>query len=368
MVAALLLLCAAGFLLLWRTARCPDDPRAQGVGGVSVIIPARNEAHNLPSLLASLASQDPLPLEVIVVDDASTDDTAAIAREYAARVVQPPALPDGWRGKTWACHHGAEAAKGDRLLFLDADTRLQSNALGRMLAACHAPCRALSLGPYHEVEKPYEQLSAVFNLLTFMGMGAFGVLGSPDRPHGLFGPVLLIDRAAYNAVGGHAAVRSEILEHMSMRRLLADRAIPVRCLNGRGVVHTRMYPDGLRSLVEGWTKAFAAGASKTGGTTLIVSVLWMTGGMLAAILALLPALRPMAPAWNDLVPYGAYTLSLYVMLRRIGRFRWWASPCYPLLFVTFFLIFGRSAMLRSKGGSVTWKGRSMSATAEDHHS
>lgn len=364
MILALLLLCAAGFVLLWRTPGCPPNPVAGDTADLSIIIPARNEERNLPDLLKSLNRQLPAPREIIVVDDASTDRTAAIARDHGARIVQPPALPAGWRGKTWACHHGTAAAEGRWLLFLDADTRLRQNALGRMLAAATPPCRVLSLGPYHDVQRPYEQLSAVFNLLTFMGVGAFGLFSSPARPHGLFGPVLLIDRDACQQVGGHAAVRAEILEHMSLCRLLANQEIPMRCLNGRGVVHTRMYPDGFPSLLEGWTKAFAAGASKTGRATLVLSALWMTGGMLAAGLALLTPLFPATFGPAGWIPYGAYALSLFILLRRIGRFRWWAALGYPVLFMVFFVIFGRSAKRRSRGGNVTWKGRSMPAVTE----
>ena len=87
-----------------------------------MIIPARNEAHNLPRLLESLASQSVQPREVIVVDDGSTDDTAEIARRHGAEVLVSKPLPEGWRGKPWACHQGAEAASGDLLCFVDADT------------------------------------------------------------------------------------------------------------------------------------------------------------------------------------------------------------------------------------------------------
>ena len=169
---------------------------------LTIIIPARNEEHNLPVLLRSLNAQETRPAEVIVVDDGSTDRTATIARELGARVIasQQP-LPEGWRGKTWACHQGAQAARGERLLFLDADTWFEPGGLDKILAA-HVS-GAFSVGPYHVVHRPYEQLSLFFNINMTAG----------TVPGGLFGQMLLVDRDSYRTVGGHETVKGRILEN-----------------------------------------------------------------------------------------------------------------------------------------------------------
>lgn len=105
----------AGWWLLARVPRLSPPPRS-GAGpvgrgdGVSVVIPARNEAENLPHLLGSLARQDLVPEQVIVVDDGSTDDTAAVARAHGALVVESATLPEGWTGKSWACMQGTDVA------------------------------------------------------------------------------------------------------------------------------------------------------------------------------------------------------------------------------------------------------------------
>ena len=105
---------------------------------VSVLIPARNEAATLPNLLAALSNQVLRPAEVIVIDDDSSDGTVAIARQsadaLAIKVIQPPPLPEGWCGKTWALHHGVQASWGDVLVFLDADTEPAPQFLQRLLA------------------------------------------------------------------------------------------------------------------------------------------------------------------------------------------------------------------------------------------
>ncbi len=358
MILVVFFLCALGFVLIWRVPACPRAmPRCAADQTVSIIVPARDESHNLPRMLESIAAQEMPPLEVIVMDDDSSDGTAHVARAHGATVYTVPPLPPGWRGKTWACWNGAQHARGDVMLFLDADTWFaQADALARIETACrNAGCRALSLAPYHVTRRFYEQFSAVFNLLTAAGIDCFSLYGSPDRPHGLFGPMLWIERAAYESCGGHRAVRAEILENMSLAPVLRQRGIPMACRGGRGVLHVRMYPRGWRSLVDGWTKAFAAGAGKTSPRALLVSIAWLTGGMLA----LLTAVHPPNPWWMAVLPYAAYVLVFHRMLRPLGAFAPWVPILYPIPFVGFFLIFTRSLILQKSRGAVSWKGRAI---------
>ena len=168
--------------------------------------PATRRA-TLPALLASLRPSDPRPLEVIVVDDGSTDATAEVAaRPAATGDRRAAACPTGWLGKPWACHTGPAAASGERLLFLDADTWLAPDALARLVAAHDAPAPdgLLSVQPYHVVERPYEQLSAVCN--TRAGAGAVdGRRRGPRHAAPVaFGPCLVTRADALAAAGGFA--------------------------------------------------------------------------------------------------------------------------------------------------------------------
>lgn len=353
-----------GFALLKHVPGCPPAPKMKGSWPLSIVVPTRNEERNIQRLLNSIARLESHPMEILVIDDGSTDATATVAREMGATVFPAPPLPDGWLGKTWACHQGAKRARGDYLLFLDADVVLKPDALDRIRAACRKnDCKVLSLGPYHEVEKPYEQLSAFFNLTTHMGMGAFSLWGSPRKPSGLFGPFFLVERALYFAVGGHEAVREEILEHMSLAAKLRAIDSPMLCLGGREVVHTRMYPQGLSSLVEGWSKAFASGAAKTEPPILTLSVLWMSGAMVACALGLF-GLFGQTGLLAGLAIYAAYAWQLYFFLRQLGNFSLIACLAYPVLLAAFFFIFGRSVFLRVSGRGVTWKGRSVPAAGK----
>ena len=174
----------SGWLVLFRLPRCRNGNEGP-YPRVSVIIPARNEEKNLPRLLRSLREQDLQPDEVLVVDDGSTDRTAEFARREGARVLTSEPLPPGWRGKAWACHQGARAAQGEVLLFLDADTFFLPGGYRRLLDTFLSVGGALSVAPYHEVRRPYEQLSAFFNLLMLAGVGAFSGWAHPGQATGL---------------------------------------------------------------------------------------------------------------------------------------------------------------------------------------
>jgi len=308
---------------------------------LSLIIPARNEAHNLPQLLASIREQPHLPREVIVVDDGSDDDTAAVARAGGARVIASAPLPDDWRGKPWACHQGAAEASAPHLMFLDADTWFEPGGLELLLTQYEGG--ALSAGPYHRVRRPHEQLSAFFNLSMVAG----------TVPGGLFGQSLLVPREAYERVGGHARVRDKVLENFHLARLFRDElGLEVRGLPGRGMLDFRMYPNGLADLVEGWTKGFAGGAGRTPKPALALVIAWFSGLMLP--LAALP-LAPALAGWL----YLAFALQALVVLRGVGSFSPLTALLYPLPLGFYFAIFARS--VRRSGKTVTWKGREIRA-------
>jgi 4,4'-diaponeurosporenoate glycosyltransferase len=342
LIPLVLALWALGFLLLPRLRDCRGVGGRASTGELSVIIPARNEEHNLPVLLASLDAQPVRPREIIVVDDGSTDRTAEIAVKAGARVIVSKQLPDGWRGKTWACHQGAEAATGGLLCFLDADTSFEPNGLARVLD-CYTG-GAFSVGPWHSIRKPYENLSLFFNLNMVAG----------TAPDGLFGQMLLVERESYEQAGGHAVVRGKILENFELASHFREAGIPVRGVAGKGVLSFRMYPDGLGGLIEGWTKGFASGAGRTPRGVLRIIILWMIGLMMAPIALVASGAEPW---W--LVVYLACAAQVGWFARRVGGFHRHAALFYPVPLVFFFALFARSAM--RSGKNVTWKGREIRA-------
>ena len=348
---------SAGFLVLGRLRQCVPAAVGESVSAenLTIIIPARNEEANLPKLLRSLATQSLRPQEIIVVDDASTDRTAAVARENGARVIRSQPLPKDWRGKTWACQQGAQAATGQQLLFLDADTWFEPEGLARVLAEFQAAGGGtLSVAPYHVVRAFHEQFSAVFNLVMLAGTGAFTLLGDRYPQRGLLGQFLLIERVAYQRVGGHEAVKGRILENFWLAKQLRTANVPLHCRSGRGEFSFRMYPAGWRQLVEGWTKGFASGAGQTPLLLLLLIIAWL-GGLFFAPIGVVIGGAPLQ--WLTL--YGLCIAQLAWLLRRAGTFHWSIAIFYPALILFFFAVFTRS-VFRS-GKTVSWKGRDIRA-------
>lgn len=360
---------ASATWLLWRL------PTPSAVAGTvaaavraSVVIPARDEEESLPRLLASLAVQRPPPAEVLVVDDQSTDRTAELAARAGATVVTAKPPPPGWLGKPWACHTGAAAATGEVLVFLDADTWLGPDGLARLLAAhaVLAPAGLLSVQPFHAVVRPAEQLSAFPNLVAMMASGAFAPRSLMTRPVA-FGPCLVTGAAAHRRAGGHAGVRSEVIEDVHLARAHRRVGQPVACLAGGADVAFRMYPRGLPQLVEGWSKNLAGGALLTAPLPTLGAVAWVSGVAAAALAggaAVAGAARGHPVAWEAVVAWAAVSAHLAWALRRIGSYRWWVPAAFAVPLLAFMALFVRSLALRGVRRRVRWRGRDISLRGE----
>ena len=344
---------AAGFLLL---RNIPLIPYPDGLGfpgpAVTVIIPARNEAMNLPALLGSLPQRGSESLEVLVVDDGSTDVTAAIAARYHATVITSLPLPPGWTGKNWACHQGALAAHNDVLFFLDADTRFVHGGLEAIVGyfAGLPQNAALSELPFHRTERWYEELSLFFNILMAMGAGGFGKV---DTPH-LFGPSLLLRKDLYERAGGHQAVRQHILENLEFASCLLMAGGEIRTRGGRGVLETRMFPLGFSQLCESWKKAFAAGARTTSPLVLGLSIGWLTAAMLAFLMLFAV---PHSLLLGAVCLYVLFVCQIAWFAKQLGSFRLITAIAYPVALIFYFAIFGQSLWMQLASKQVRWRGR-----------
>jgi 4,4'-diaponeurosporenoate glycosyltransferase len=345
----------SGTILLWRLQTPPSAPLPVQAGSVSVVIPARNEARTLPRLLASLRAQTAAPLEVLVVDDRSTDGTAAVARRAGARVVDAGPVPGGWLGKPWACHRGTAAARGDVLLFLDADTWLAPEAIGRLIAAhaSRAGDGLLSVQPYHHVGRAYEQLSAVCNVVPVLASAMAAPGAASTRV--AFGPCLVTRADVLSAVGGFERVRGEVVEDAGLAAAFRRHGRAVVCMGGGDTVAFRMYPDGVRSLVEGWTRSLAGGAAGAAPLALLAAGLWVTAALSVTVAAVTAPSPAVVAAW------AAMSLQLWWMLRRLGSFHWLTAALFPIPLVTFVGLFARSLLLRLARRPVTWRGRRVAA-------
>jgi glycosyltransferase involved in cell wall biosynthesis len=234
----------------------------------SVIVPARNEEACLALCLESLVGQAGIDFEIIVVDDASTDRTAEIARTFAQdhagaaleahpsiRVISAPPLLENWTGKNNAMTAGAKVAKGEWLLFTDADTVHKPGSLARAVAEAEQHGAALlSYSPEQEVRTFWEK--AVMPVI-FAELVATYPPKKVNDPASLIaaanGQYLLISRDAFDAVGGHTKIAGDLLEDVAMARLVKSSGRKIFFRSGGDAVRTRMYRSWLQ-LKEGWTK------------------------------------------------------------------------------------------------------------------
>jgi len=364
-----------GLFCLWRLPRCGPAAAGDRRRGrrkprrrrVSVVIPALNEERRLGPLLASLARQTRPADELVVVDDGSTDGTAALAHRLGARVVASTPKPAGWVGKSWACWTGAAATSGGVLVFLDADVYLADDGLERLVAERERHGGLVSVQPYHAVRGIAERLSAVCNIVVMGSLGAFTPLGDRARSTGSFGPCLAVSRADYRACGGHAAVRGRVAEDMALGDAARRKGLPVACLAGRGCVDFRMYPGGLREMVEGWSKSMASGSGDTPPLARGLMIAWLTGATSSVILLAMGIAALAGPGRGGSGAFGAAALAVYClyaseawwMLRRIGSFGPVTALAFPLPLAFFHAVFARSLWLSKVRGRVTWRGRLM---------
>ncbi len=349
-----------GFLVLFRI-RALGDSRGSippGKPSVSVIIPARNEAERLPPLLDSLQRQSAPPLEILVVDDHSTDGTALLAAGRGASVLSSQALPETWLGKPWACYQGALRAKGDLLIFLDADVVLEKTGLEKIAAAQHQSGGALSVLPYHTVQTAAEQFSAFFNLIQAAGSNAFTLMGPRVTHPRPFGPVLVVSKKDYLKFGGHEAVKGSVVENYSLAEHLRQHKIPLTCYVGEKAVNFRMYAGGLRDIVAGWNKSFSSGAKGTPPGVLIGLCLWLTGCLgTARHLGTSLGMGRTGELPLLLFFYGLYVFQIRRWLNQLGTFHFLTSLFFPIPAVFFVLVFVKSAVSSMMHRPSTWKGR-----------
>jgi len=350
---------AAGSWLGSRVPRLePVPPAGADASDTTVVIPARNEAGTLPALLASLRSQSAPPARVIVVDDDSSDGTAEIARAHGADVIDAPPLPEGWTGKAWACHHGASAVTTSTLVFLDADVVLAADGLARVLTTAAEVGGLVSVQPFARTERAYEQASMFCNIVAVLATGACSPVAQDAA--GAFGPCLVMRRADYESVGGHAHedVRASVVEDVALSRRFAAAGLPVHLFLGGDDVSFRMYPAGPAQLVEGWTKNMAVGAVSVRPVEAVATAAWVTACTSVAsdaLRALVTGRRRREAA----VAYLGVTMQIATISREVGDFRPWAVAAWPLPLAAFHGIFVRSVVHARLRRAVAWRGRTV---------
>jgi glycosyltransferase involved in cell wall biosynthesis len=320
---------------------------------VSMIVPARNEQASLGDCLASLTAQTGVAFEIIVVDDGSADRTREIAQSFAkVRVISAAPLPDGWTGKNNAVIAGAKEARAQWLLFTDADTVHLPGSLARALdEAKREGADLLSYSP--------EQVAVTFAERAVMPV-VFEELAAKYPPQKVReqnsgiaaanGQYILVRRAAYDDVGGHAAVATEILEDVALARLFRNKGKHVYFRYGGDAVRARMYRN-WSQIRDGWTKNLALLFPHPERLAVQSLFLWFV-----AWSALGVAMSGAASQHFAWITFAGIWPLLYRRMR-VAHF----SPADNLIAIAFGLPLFAYLLLRSQkahaNGHVSWKGR-----------
>ena len=326
-----------------------------------VVIPARDEEAPLARLLASIARSQSRPQRVVVVDDGSTDGTAAVARRAGAEVLDPGEPPAGWTGKCWACQQGATAATAEVLVFLDADVTLGPTALGDLVALQRQLGGLVSVQPHHTTEAAYEQLSALCNAGAVLGSGLLSpVLRWRRRATAAFGPCMATTASDYHAVGGHAAVRDRVAEDLALAARYRAAHLPTDGVLGAGHVAYRMYPDGVGQLLDGWSKNLAVGAVTASRPAVALATAWVASLAAVATTGLVDGVRWATggpSAWAAAAAWVVAAIGVHRATSRVGTFGPVTALGFPVPLAVFVAAFLRSALAMLLRRPVRWRGR-----------
>jgi hypothetical protein len=226
---------------------------------ISAIVPARNEEASIRGCVESLAEQSEIA-EILVVNDQSTDRTeemvgAVMATYPQVRLLQTNELPAGWVGKNNAVWLGAREAKGEWLLFTDADVVHEPDSVAKALEiATDWNAAMVSFSPEQVMEKWYEKALIPYVYCQLGKKFSFEEVNDPQKPAAAAnGQFLLIRRDAYEAVGGHASVAGDVLEDVALAKLVKQAGFGIWFGSGEGIVRTRMYRS-FPAMWEGWKK------------------------------------------------------------------------------------------------------------------
>ncbi len=330
---------------------------------VSILVPARNEQNNIIPCVESLLAQEYKNFEVIVLDDQSDDKTSSVLHERfrghpRLTVLQGVPPPPGWIGKSWACHQLAQHASGDLLLFTDADTRHHPRTLAHAVSAVQQECLdLLSVFVKEDVGSWSERLvipMISWSILSFLPL-ALAYYTPWTALSAANGQFLLFRRSAYEAVGGHEAVRQSAVEDIALVRRIKRHGLRWRLLDGSDLVRCRMY-ENYEQVYDGLTKNLLAAFDYRIGWFILV---WLWIGVFTFEPLLVLVGRLLGMNWGDVRPaVGAVVLSLGLWGMTYKRFGY---PLYYVLFypasvaLTLWLAIG--SLMRTLNGRAIWKAR-----------
>ena len=318
---------------------------------VSVLLPLRDEAARVRPCLESLLAQTGADLELLVLDDGSTDGTADVVRGLGVEPLTGAPLPAGWLGKPHACAQLAAAAKGEVLVFVDADVVLAPHAVAATVALLDDAGLDL-VSPYPRQEAPgatrLVQPLLQWSWLTFLPLRLAERSGR-ESLSAANGQLLAVRRAAYDKAGGHAAVRAEVVEDVALLRAVKRAGGRGGVADGTALADCRMY-GGWAELRDGYTKSLWSAFGSPAGAAGVTGLL--------ALAYLLPPLAALAGSRVGLAGYAAGVTGRVLTARRTGGRAWPDALAHPASVAVLAGLTARSVRAR-RAGTLSWKGRTL---------
>jgi hypothetical protein len=359
-LAWLALFLAAGPLLLglWNLTLYRVPMPAEGRPAVSVLIPARNEEANIGDACAAVLASTGVEVELLVLDDASSDRTPEILQGIAdtrLRVASAPKLPPGWSGKQHACHVLGGLARHDLMVFVDADVRLAPDALSRMTGYMARHQVGLASGFPRQITVTWsEQLLLPlihFLLLGFLPMAAMLRSGSAGLGAGC-GQLFIARRDAYVQAGGHAAIKASLHDGLMLPRAFRRAGLMTGLFDATPFATCRMYANAAQ-VWEGLCKNATEGMAKPAALPVWTCLLF-GGQVLPAVLVLV---APSVPAALALVA----SVGLRLLLAARFRQPWVAAALHPLGVLALLVVQWSALVRAARGRPATWRGRAYTA-------
>jgi chlorobactene glucosyltransferase len=352
---------ALNALLFLRLRPVCESSRSQKSELISLLIPARNEASVIGATVQRLLNQDYPNIEVIVLDDNSTDKTAEIALsagqgDTRLHVIPGKPLPPGWLGKNWACQQLAEAAQGDLLIFTDADVIWSPGALSALVAQLeHTQADLLTVWPTQHTHSWPERL--IVPLMALAIIAYLPILPVHHSPWAAFaaanGQCMSFRRRAYEQVGGHASVRDRIVEDVELARAIKRAGQLLRMFDGNGLIACRMYRD-WDSVRDGFAKNILAGHGDSPVLLVISAIFHNLVFVLPWLWLLLDTEYPVWPL--ALIAAG---LTIRALTAVVTRQRVLDALLLPVSVLLMNVIAVRSLWWHWRYGGPRWKGRSI---------
>ncbi len=319
---------------------------------LSVIIPARNEEKRLPVLLESLKNIKNIPLEIIVVNDQSSDKTAEVATTFGCKLVEAPGRPEGWTGKSWACHYGAKFASSDLILFTDADTRFFEKGLSSFIKShlyhqLDMSCPMI----FHRSRLWWEYLIGAFHLLYLLGTN-FNGRASIRRLYAN-GQCLLF-RQDFYVENSHFEIKEDLAEDMALAKRCLEFGGKYQVYSNSIVYDVQMFSD-FKSFYRGWHRIFRLGLKHTSiqaSLEITLVVIAMLGG------------GKWLFGFPELLLVIVSGFFVYKNQKLFGEFSGGGILLLPFTILLFTWISVHAVISNTLGNSYIWRGRNYNTTSK----